>query len=107
MKAAKLPNKLNNSFENDNEKSANKYLFLEPLENKKNSVQINKTPTSILIEANQIDNQNIYYKIELTLNEFYQLSKGFKMLDNLDEICDALQSIFISKNVSISKKSYN
>ena len=107
MKAAKLPNELNNSFKDDSENNKNKFLFLEPLENKKYSVQINKTSTSILIEANQIHNQNIYYKIELTLNEFYQLSKGFKMFDNLDEICDALQNIFISKKVSISKKSYN
>ena len=107
MKAAKLPNELNNSFEEEKEISTNKYILLEPLENKKYSIQVSKTSTSILIEANQIQNPNIYYKFELSLNEFYQLSKGFKMFDNLDEICDALQNIFISRNVSISKKAYS
>ena len=86
MKAAKLPNELNKLFEKEKEISTNKYILLEPLENKKYSIQVSKTSTSILIEANQIQNPNIYYKIELSLNEFYQLSKGFKMFDNLDEI---------------------
>ena len=107
MQAAKLPNELNNTIEDDYENNTNKYILLEPLENEKYSVRINKTSTNILIEANQIHNPNIYYKIELCLKEFYQLSKGFKMFDTLDEICDALQNIFISKKVSISKKAYS
>ena len=41
------------------------------------------------------------------MNEFYQLSKGFKTRDNLDEICDLLVNIFLSKKVSIVKKSQN
>ena len=104
---AKLPNELNNFFEDSYENNSNRYILLEPLENKKYAIQINKTSTSILIEANQINNSNIYYKIELSLNEFYQLSKSFKMFDNLDEIFDALQNIFITKKVSIFKKAYS
>ena len=104
MQAAKLPNELNNTIEDDYENNTNKYILLEPLENENYSIQINKTSTSILIESNQIHNPNIYYRIELIINEFYQLSKGFKMFDNLDEIYDALQNIFISKKASISKK---
>ena len=61
----------------------------------------------MLIEANQVQNSNKLYKIELGLNDFYQLSKGFKMFDNLEEICNALQNIFISKKVSFVKKAYS
>ena len=80
---------------------------MEPNENRKYSIKINKTEKNILIEANQVQNINISYKIVLNLNDFYQLSKGFKMFDDLEEICDALQNIFISKKVSIVKKGYN
>ena len=104
MKAAKLPNESNISFENGNSSNTDKYILLEKCENKKYSIKINKTETSILIEANQVDNHDIFYKIALNLNDFYQLSKGFKMFDNLEEICDALHNIFISKKVSIIKK---
>ena len=103
MNAAKLPNEFSlNDYSNTNQ-----YILLEPYENKKYSIKINKTETSILIEANQLQNSNKLYKIELGLNDFYQLSKGFKMFDNLEEICDALQNIFISKKVSIVKKAYS
>ena len=80
---------------------------MEPNENRIYSIKINKTEKNILIEANQVQNINISYKIVLNLNDFYQLSKGFKMFDDLEEICDALQNIFISKKVSIVKKGYN
>ena len=103
MSTAKLPNELSE----DDYSHTNKYILSEPYENKKHSIKINKTETGILIEAYQIQNSNILYKIELCLNDFYQLSKGFKMFDNLEEICDALQNIFISKKVSIVKKAYS
>ena len=103
MNAANLPKNLNNSYEN-HYGDTNKYILLEPYENEKYSIQINKTETSILIEATPIKISNIYYKIELSLNDFYLLSKGFKMFDNLDEICEALQNIFISNNASVIKK---
>ena len=82
-------------------------ILLEPYENNKYSIRINKIDTGILIEANQIKNSNLFYKIELGLNDFYLLSKGFKMCDNLEDICDALQNIFLSKKVSIIKKDYS
>ena len=106
MKAAKLPNEANKLTENDYS-DTNQYIFLEPYENKKYSIRINKIDTGILIEANQIKNSNLFYKIELGLNDFYILSKGFKMCDNLEDICDALQNIFLSKKVSIIKKDYS
>ena len=73
---------VNESLENDHG-DTNKYILLESQENEKYSIQINKTVNNILIEANPINNSNIYYKIELNLNDFYLLSKGFKMFDNL------------------------
>ena len=107
MQAAKLPNEINNTIKEDYDNNTNKFILSEPLENEKYFIKISKTSSSILIESNQIHNPIINYRIELTLNEFYQLSKGFKMFDNLDEILDALQNIFISKKVSISKKAYS
>ena len=106
MKAAKLPNEANKLTEDDYS-DTNQYILLEPYENKKYSIRINKIDTGILIEANQIPNSNLFYKIELGLNDFYLLSKGFKMCDNLEDICDALQNIFLSKKVSIIKKDYS
>ena len=105
MNAAKLPNEIDKS--KDNNSGTNKYTLLEENENEKFDIKINKTETGILIEANSIQNPNMFYKIELSLNDFYQLSKGFKMFDNLEEICDAIHNIFISQKVSIIKKVYN
>ena len=105
MNAAKLPNEINKS--KDYYSYTNKYTLLEENENEKFDIKINKTETGILIEANSIQNPNMFYKIELSLNDFYQLSKGFKMFDNLEEICDAIHNIFISQKVSIIKKVYN
>ena len=107
MKAAKLPNEFNNKSSEKDYSDTNQYILLEPYESQKYSIKINKTETGILFEANQVKNSNIIYSIELSLNDFYQLSKGFKMFDTLEEICDALQKIFISKKVSIMKKSYS
>ena len=103
MNPAKLPNNISE----DDYSDTSKYILLEQIENKKYSIRINKTEAGILIEANQVENPNMIYTIELGLNEFYQLSKGFKMFDNLEEICDALHNIFISKKVSIIKKAYS
>jgi len=72
----------------------------------KKKIKINKIETGILIEATLSYNSNRLYKIELGLNDFYHLSKGFRMFDNLEEICDALQNIFISNKASIIKKDY-
>ena len=105
MNAAKLPNEIDKS--KDDNSGTNKYTLLEENENEKFDIKINKTETGILIEANSIQNPNVFYKIELSLNDFYQLSKGFKMFDNLEEICDAIHNIFISQKVSIIKKVYN
>ena len=105
MNAAKLPNEIDKS--KDDNSGTNKYTLLEENENEKFDIKINKTETGILIEANSIQNPNMFYKIELSLNDFYQLSKGFKMFDNLEEICDAIHNIFISQKVSIIKKVYN
>ena len=105
MNAAKLPNEIDKS--KDNNSGTNKYTLLEENEKEKFDIKINKTETGILIEANSIQNPNMFYKIELSLNDFYQLSKGFKMFDNLEEICDAIHNIFISQKVSIIKKVYN
>ena len=96
-------NAVNESLENDHG-DTNKYILLEPQENEKYSIQINKTANNILIEATPMKDSNAYYKIELNLNDFYLLSKGFKMFDNLDEICEALQNIFISNKASVIKK---
>ena len=106
MNAAKLPNEFN-KFSKEDYSDTNQYILLEPYESQKYSIKINTTETGILIEANQVQNSNIVYSIELSLNDFYQLSKGFKMFDILEEICDALQNIFIAKKVSIIKKSYS
>ena len=107
MKAAKLPNEFNNKSSEEDYSDTNQYILKEPYESQKYSIKITKTETGILFEANQVKNSNIIYSIELSLNDFYQLSKGFKMFDTLEEICDALQKIFISKKVSIMKKSYS
>ena len=106
MEAAKLPNEFNKPYE-ENYKDTNKFILLEPYENKNYSISVNKTENNIKIEAYQVESLNTYYKVELNLNEFYQLSKGFKMYDNLDDICDELINIFISKKVSILKKGLN
>ena len=106
MNAAELPNEFN-KFSEEDYSDTNQYILLEPYESQKYSIKINTTETGILIEANQVQNSNIVYSIELSLNDFYQLSKGFKMFDTLEEICDALQNIFIAKKVSIIKKSYS
>ena len=106
MNTANLPNELDILFENEKINTV-KYILLEKNENKKYSVEINKTEDSILIEANQIQNPEIIYKISLNLDDFYQLSKGFKMFDNLEEIYDTLHNIFISNKASIIKKEYN
>ena len=105
MNAAKLPNEAYKISEDDYS-DTNKYLLLEPYENQKYSIKINKIETGILIQATQVHNSNRLYKIELGLNDFYHLSKGFRMFDNLEEICDALQNIFISNKASIIKKDY-
>jgi len=106
MNAARLPNQFSNQFEG-NFTDTNIFKLLEPYENKYYSININKTEQNIKIEAYQVNTLNSYYKVELNLNEFYQLSKGFKMCDNLDEICDLLINIFLSKKVSLLKKSQN
>ena len=105
MNAAKLPNEAYKITEDDYS-DTNQYLLLEPYENQKYSIKINKIETGILIQATQVHNSNRLYKIELGLNDFYHLSKGFRMFDNLEEICDALQNIFISNKASIIKKDY-
>ena len=105
MNAAKLPNELNKLSEEDYN-DTNKYILFEPYENKKYSIKINIIETHICIIANQIQNPNIFYTIELCLNDFYQLSKGFRTFDNLEEICDELNNIFISNKASIIKKDY-
>ena len=94
---------INESLESD-QGDTNKYILLEPHEKEKYFIRINKTANNILIEATPMKDSNAYYKIELSLNDFYLLSKGFKMFDNLDEICEALQNIFISNKASVIKK---
>ena len=106
MEAAKLPNEFDKPFGKNN-KDTNKFILLEPYENKNYSISINKTEQNIKIETYQVEALNILYKVELNLNEFYQLSKGFKIYDNLDDICDLLINIFLSKKVSLLKKSQN
>ena len=106
MEAAKLPNEFDKPFGKNN-KDTNKFILLEPYENKNYSISINKTEQNIKIETYQVEALNILYKVELNLNEFYQLSKGFKIYDNLDDICDLLINIFLSKKVSLVKKSQN
>ena len=103
MKANKLTDESSISIQSDFG-FTNTHILFEPIENKKYYLKIIKTEKNILIEANQIEDSNIFYKIKLNLNDFYQLSKGFKMFDNLEEIYDVLQNIFISKKVSIVKK---
>ena len=106
MEAAKLPNEFDKPFGKNN-KDTNKFIVLEPYENKNYSISINKTEQNIKIETYQVEALNILYKVELNLNEFYQLSKGFKIYDNLDDICDLLINIFLSKKVSLIKKYQN
>ena len=106
MEAAKLPNEFDKPFGKNN-KDTNKFILLEPYENKNYSISINKTEQNIKIEIYQVEALNILYKVELNLNEFYQLSKGFKIYDNLDDIFDLLINIFLSKKVSLLKKSQN
>ena len=106
MNADKLPNQFSNQFDGSFT-NTNKFTLLEPNENKNYSISINKTEQNIKIEAYQVNNLNTHYKVELNLNEFYQLSKGFKMCDNLGEICDLLINMFLSKKVSLVKKSQN
>jgi len=106
MNADKLPNQFSNQFDGSFT-NTNKFTLLEPYENKNYSISINKTEQNIKIEAYQANILNTYYKVELNLNEFYQLSKGFKMCDNLGEICDLLINMFLSKKVSLVKKSQN
>ena len=106
MEAAKLPNEFDKPFGKNN-KDTNKFILLEPYENKNYSISINKTEQNIKIETYQVEALNAHYKVELNLNEFYQLSKGFKIYDNLDDICDLLINIFLSKKVSLLKKSQN
>ena len=101
-----LPKESNILLENENN-TTGKYILLEKSENKKYSIQIKKTETYIEIESNQVQNLDIFHKISLNLNDFYQLSKGFKMFDNLEEIYDALHNIFISKKVSLIKNKNN
>ena len=101
-----LPKESNILLENENN-TTGKYILLEKSENKKYSIQIKKTETYIEIESNQVQNPDIFHKISLNLNDFYQLSKGFKMFDNLEEIYDALHNIFISKKVSLIKNKNN
>ena len=69
MNAAKLPNELN-KFSKEDYSDTNQYILLEPYESQKYSIKINKTETGILIEANQVQNSNIVYSIELSLNDF-------------------------------------
>ena len=106
MNADKLPNQFSNQFEGSFT-NTNEFKLLEPNENKYYSISINKSEKNIKIEAYQVNTLNTHYKVELNLNEFYQLSKGFKICDNLDDICDELINIFLSKKASILKKSQN
>ena len=107
MNSAKLHNQISNNQLEESINDTNKFKLLEPSENKYYLISINKTDKNIKIEAYQVNSLNIYYKVELNLNEFYQLSKGFKICDNLEEICDLLINIFLSKKVSLLKKSQN
>jgi len=68
MNAAKLPNEFN-KFSEEDYSDTNQYILLEPYESQKYSIKINKTETGILIEANQVQNSNIVYSIELSLNK--------------------------------------
>ena len=106
MEAAKLPNEFDKTY-TENYKDSKKFILLEASENINYSITVNKTENNIKLEAYQVEALNTHYKVELNLNEFYQLSKGFKMYDNLDDICDELINIFISKKVSILKKGLN
>ena len=107
MNSAKLHNQISNNQLEESINDTNKFKLLEPSENKYYLISINKTDKNIKIEAYQVNYLNIYNKVELNLNEFYQLSKGFKICDNLEEICDLLINIFLSKKVSLLKKSQN
>ena len=107
MNSAKLHNQISNNQLEESINDTNKFKLLEPSENKYYLISINKTDKNIKIEAYQVNSLNIYNKVELNLNEFYQLSKGFKICDNLEEICDLLINIFFSKKVSLLKKSQN
>ena len=107
MNSAKLHNQISNNQIEENINDTNKFKLLEPSENKYYLISINKTDKNIKIEAYQVNSLNICYKVELNLNELYQLSKGFKICDNLEEICDLLINIFLSKKVSLLKKSQN
>ena len=79
MNAAKLPNKLNKLSEEDYN-DTNKYILLEPYENKKYSIKINIIETHICIIANQIQNPNIFYTIELCLMIFINFQKVLELL---------------------------
>ena len=107
MNSAKLHNQISNNQLEESINDTNKFKLLEPSENKYYLISINKTDKNIKIEAYQVNSLNIYNKVELNLNELYQLSKGFKTCDNLEEICDLLINIFLSKKVSLLKKSQN
>ena len=107
MNSAKLHNQISNNQLEESINDTNKFKLLEPSENKYYLISINKTDKNIKIEAYQVNSLNICYKVELNLNELYQLSKGFKICDNLEEICDLLINIFLSKKVSLLKKSQN
>ena len=102
MKTTKLPEELNKKSEEDISDTY-KYTFAYKDINgkEKYSIKILKKETNILIEANPVEDSNILYKIELSLNDFYQLSNRFKKFQNLDEIFEELQKIFTSKKASI------
>ena len=102
MKTTKLPEEINKISE-ENISDAYKYtlVYKDTDGKRKYSIKISKKETNILIEANPVEDSNILYKIELSLNDFYQLSNRFKMFQNLDEIFKELQNIFTSKKASV------
>ena len=59
---------------------------------------------SIIIQVHQKEHIiNYFYQTEKNLDDFQNLSKGFKMCETLDEIYEVILEIFDSKKFSIRK----
>ena len=98
---------LNCDTENDTLTGIKEYILLESEENENYLIKFGKSKNKnyLIFQALQKDTLiNFFHQTEKNLNDFQNLSKGFKMCDSIDEIYEVIQQIFETKKVYVKRE---
>ena len=97
------PNIIKKENENIN---AKEFILLEEEENENYLIKFGENNNKkIFIQAYQKDHvSNYYYQSEYTIDDFQNMSKGFKMCDNINEILEIMNEIYTSKKANIKNE---